>query len=410
MKVLFICPYNPFPPNSGNKTLTYNLIKSLSNDINIDILIIEEYQEKSFSLKKADIESLIPLINNVHIFEKNKSKFPLFEKFFLVLQGKHPSLSNYENKNLRKWLLLNSKNYNIIHFDTILTVNYLRFINTEISLLVASDAYSMATKRARIFTRGLYKNLRLILQEFFYKNIEVKLYPKFKKVITVSPIDAEYLKRISPKIDIDHLPIPISDDFKEITITHFQSVNTQPEKVKILFVGSLSHPIISSNIVSVIKLLRKSFLFSNSLEMVILGKDPHPIIEDILEKNITHVEYVEDYKKFLDQDWIYIYAQKCASGLQTKLQQAMAMGLPVIARQVSLGGLFPTHNKNILVAKSDSDFEKNVELLIKNPELRIYIGRNARSYILDNFSSEIVKKMYLNTYTKLLNINFINSF
>ena len=133
-------------------------------------------------------------------------------------------------------------------------------------------------------------------------------------------------------------------------------------------------------------------------------------IEDILEKNITHVEYVEDYKKFLDQDWIYIYAQKCASGLQTKLQQAMAMGLPVIARQVSLGGLFPTHNKNILVAKSDSDFEKNVELLIKNPELRIYIGRNARSYILDNFSSEIVKKMYLNTYTKLLIINFINSF
>ena len=291
-----------------------------------------------------------------------------------------------------------------------MTVNYLRFINTEISLLVASDAYSMATKRARRFTRGLYKNLRLILQEFCFKNIEVKLYPKFKKVITVSPIDEEYLKRISPKINIDNLPIPIGDDFKETSIKHFQSVNTQPEKVRILFVGSLSQPIISSNIVSVIKLLRKLFLFSNNLEMVILGKDPHPIIKDILEKNITHIEYVEDYKKFLDQDWIYVYAQKCATGLQTKLQQAMAMGLPVIARQVSLGGLFPTHNKNILVAKSDSDFEKNVELLIKNPELRIYIGKNARSNILCNFSSEIVKKMYLNTYKKLLNKDFINNF
>ena len=410
MKVLFICPYNPFPPNSGNKTLTFNLIKSLSSDIKIDILIIEDYQEKSLSSQKAYIKSLIPLINNVHIFKKNKSKISFLDKFYLVLKGIHPSLSNYENKNLRKWLLLNCKNYNIIHFDTILTVNYLRFINTEISLLVASDAYSMATKRARLFTSGLYKNLRLILQEFFYKNIEIKLYPKFKKVITVSPIDAEYLKRISPEIDIDDLPIPIGDDFKETTIRHFQFVNNQPEKVKILFVGSLSHPIISSNIVSVIKLLRKSFLFSNNLEMVILGKDPHPIIKYILGKNITHVEYVEDYKKFLDQDWIYIYAQKCASGLQTKLQQAMAMGLPVIARQVSLGGLSTTHNKNILIAKSDSDFEKNVELLIKNPELRIYIGRNARSKILDNFSSEIVKKMYLNTYTKLLNIDLINSF
>ena len=48
MKVLFICPYNPFPPNSGNKTLTYNLIKSLSNDIKIDILIIEGYSINKF--------------------------------------------------------------------------------------------------------------------------------------------------------------------------------------------------------------------------------------------------------------------------------------------------------------------------------------------------------------------------
>ena len=268
----------------------------------------------------------------------------------------------------------------------------------------------MATKRARIFTRGLYKNLRLILQEFCFKNIEVKLYPKFKKVITVSPIDAEYLKRISPKINIDNLPIPIGDDFKETSIRHFEFVNTQPEKVKILFVGSLSHPIISSNIVSLIRLLKKSFLIPNDLEMVILGKNPHPIIKNILEKNITHVEYADDYKKFLDQDWIYLYAQKCASGLQTKLQQAMSMGLPVIARPVSLGGLNTTHNENILIAKSDYDFEKNVELLFNNPELRISIGRNARKHILGNFSSEIVKKMYLNTYMNLLNNDFnINS-
>ena len=88
----------------------------------------------------------------------------------------------------------------------------------------------------------------------------------------------------------------------------------------------------------------------------------------------------------------------------------MAMGLPVITRQVSLGGLYPNHKKNILIAKSDSDFEKNVELLINNPELRIYIGKNARKSILDNFSSEIVKEMYLNTYTKLLTNDSNNNF
>ena len=402
MKVLFICPYNPFPPNSGNKTLTSNLLKALSKDVFIDILIIEDFKENSFYLKKSEINSLIPSLNNVYIFRKRNNKLSIFNKLIFSLKGIHPTLSNFENIHLRKWLLLNSKNYNIIHFDTILTVNYLKFIENKISFLVASDAYSMATQRTRKLTKGFLKKSRLILQEFFYKNIEVKIYPKFTKVITVSSVDSDYLKRISPKTNISHLPIPIGDDFKDIKIRHFDSVDNQPSKVKVLFVGSLSHPIISENIVSVINLIRKSFKYSNVLEIVILGKEPDPIIKKILDKNVIHIEYANDYKQFLDQDWIYVYAQKCASGLQTKLQQAMAMGLPVISRAVSLGGLYTSHNENILIAESDDDFKKNIDLLIKNPKLRKYIGKNARKSTLENFSSEVVKTMYLNTYKKLL--------
>ena len=82
MKVLFICPYNPFPPNSGNKNLTYNLIKSLSNDINIDILIIEDDQEKSLSSKKSYIKKLVPLINNIISLRKIRVNFLFLVSLF----------------------------------------------------------------------------------------------------------------------------------------------------------------------------------------------------------------------------------------------------------------------------------------------------------------------------------------
>ena len=407
MKVLFICPYNPFPPNSGNKTLTFNLLKSLSKDIIIDILIIEDLKEESYFLKKAEIKSFIPSIKNIYFFKKNNRYFNILHKLKFLIKGLHPTIANYENNNLRKWLLLNSNNYSIIHFDTILTVNYIRFINNKLCFLVASDAYSMATRRARDFTKNFYKYFRLTIQEYFYKNIEVNIYPKFTKVIAVSSIDSDYLKKISPEINISNLPIPISDEFKNFKIKHFKLVDIQPNKVKILFVGTLSHPIISENIVSVIKLLKKLLRVYANLEIVILGKDPHPLVKNILDKKITHIDYVQDYKKFLDQDWIYVYAQKCASGLQTKLQQAMAMGLPAISRVVSLGGLYPTHNENILIAKSDLDFEKRILQLIKNPNLRKRIGKNARKNILTNFSSDIVKNIYLDSYQKLLDNEFL---
>ena len=99
------------------------------------------------------------------------------------------------------------------------------------------------------------------------------------------------------------MPIPIGDDFK-VTINHFEYVNTHPQKVALFFVGSFLSPIISSNIVSIVRLIRKSILFPDNLEIVIFVKDPHPIIKNILETNIEHVEYVDDYKKDFDQDWI----------------------------------------------------------------------------------------------------------
>ena len=55
---------------------------------------------------------------------------------------------------------------------------------------------------------------------------------------------------------------------------------------------------------------------------------------------------MNDYFDYLDNDWIYIYPQKLATGLQTKLQQALASGLPVIA-EVSFGGLDLTYEKCI---------------------------------------------------------------
>ena len=403
MKILFLLPYNPYPPNNGNKTLTYNLLRSLSKEISIDIVIIEDF-EVNYSLKKSNIKFFLPNIENIFIFKKLKNNKLIFQKIKLFLMGLHPTLAKFENKKLQNWLLINHKNYDIIHFDTILTVNYIKFIENKSTFLVASDAYSMATNRARNLTRNIYRYLRLTIQKNFYINIEKKIYPTFSKVVAVSPIDAIYLKKLSPNINISSLPIPIGEDLLNMKLKHFELIKNSPNKVRILFVGTLSHPIISDNIVSIIVLLKNNLLKYVDVEVVILGKEPNFNIKKILGVKVQHVEYVDDYEAFLDQDWIYVYAQKCASGLQTKLQKAMAIGLPIISRSVSLGGLEVIHKENILIAESDNEFVNNILILLRQPKLREFIGKNARKTILDQYSPDVVKEKYLITYKKLLNL------
>ena len=100
MKILFLLPYNPYPPNNGNKTLTYNLLRSLSKEISIVIVIIEDF-EVNYSLKKSNIKFFLPNIENIFIFKKLKNNKLIFQKIKLFLMGLHPTLAKFENKKLQ---------------------------------------------------------------------------------------------------------------------------------------------------------------------------------------------------------------------------------------------------------------------------------------------------------------------
>ena len=83
MKILFLLPYNPYPPNNGNKTLTYNLLRSLSKEISIDIVIIEDF-EVNYSLKKSNIKFFLPNISIKILFLSNLKSLYIFSKLFVL--------------------------------------------------------------------------------------------------------------------------------------------------------------------------------------------------------------------------------------------------------------------------------------------------------------------------------------
>ena len=111
---------------------------------------------------------------------------------------------------------------------------------------------------------------------------------------------------------------------------------------------------------------------------------------------------MQDYFDFLDNDWIYIYPQKCATGLQTKLQQALASGLPVIAYEVAFGGLNLTYKKNAFKVENEEDFFKYIDELMTDPILRVKLGNDASKHINKNYSIQKIGRKYLETYENIL--------
>ena len=405
MNLLFILPYSPIPTDTGNKNLTFNLLKYLSNKISIDIIIIiEDLINKEKSIYE-DLKIAFPNIKNIFIFEKNKKLKSLIYKLYFLIKGLHPALGNFYSFKISKWLKLNSYKYDLIHFDMFLVSPYISSVNNKPSLLVGHDAYTLTASLDSKYMNNYIDKFYVNYKKFLLQNIEKNYYKKFSQIVCVSNIDSEYLIKKLNINKIKSIGIPIADKLKERKIKHHNNISINNNHPKLLITGNLDHPFIAKNICSFLKNILPEIIKKHpNIKTIILGKNPIYFLKEQINKsrNVVHKNYVVDYFDYLDNDWIYIYPQKCGSGLQTKLQQALASGLPVIAYEVAYGGLHLTYEKNAFKVNEEKDFIKYIDKLIRDPNLRIEIGRQATDYIRKSFSTRNIGLKYIDLYQSLI--------
>ncbi len=78
------------------------------------------------------------------------------------------------------------------------------------------------------------------------------------------------------------------------------------------------------------------------------------------------------------------------------------MELPVVSTSIGAEGIFATEKDGLLIANNEYEFREQILKLIRNQNLRTQYGKNARNFIINNFTWDIsVSKIY-EAYKKLL--------
>lgn len=101
-----------------------------------------------------------------------------------------------------------------------------------------------------------------------------------------------------------------------------------------------------------------------------------------------YVAWVDDYFAFLDQFDIVVYPQSAAAGLQTKVQQAMALGITVVAHPEILSALGVQPGRGALAAITGDEFREAVRTLRQEPERQGRMGLAAAAIMRRNYSAE----------------------
>lgn len=122
--------------------------------------------------------------------------------------------------------------------------------------------------------------------------------------------------------------------------------------------------------------------------------------------NITFVGDTHDIKKYLSIADIGVFPSN-KEGLPIALLEKMIAGIPIIASNIEELKHLITDGQNGLLFESNNS-EKLAEQLIRlinDNELRDFLGKNAKEFVKNRFSSTNFGKQYLEFYNHLLQTN-----
>lgn len=124
-------------------------------------------------------------------------------------------------------------------------------------------------------------------------------------------------------------------------------------------------------------------------QFIIAGMQPSLKIQQLARlKGITVTGYVNDILPYYHQADVFVAPFRLARGVQNKILQAMACGLPVVTTTLGAEGIACENGEHILLADNEQDIITQVMAVLTEPELYAKLQQNGPALIQQKYSWE----------------------
>lgn len=119
----------------------------------------------------------------------------------------------------------------------------------------------------------------------------------------------------------------------------------------------------------------------------VVGRNPPKMLRALDGMNGSRVwGEVDDIRTWLAGADLALVPLELARGVQNKVLEAMAMGLPVVLTPSAATGIDASHGQHLLIADDDTALADAVLNLTRDAALAGAIGQQARSFVIDRLS------------------------
>lgn len=349
MRILFLVHRVPYPPNKGDKIRALWELKSLAGEHEIDLFCFYDHEED-----RDSIEALRPYCHDC--YAEPLSWWSSRWRALLAAARRRPfSLGYFYSTRMARRV---KQAMATRHYDAVLVFSssMAQYVETETTVPrvldmvdVDSAKWSDYAKSAPALLRWLWRQEGRVLAEYEYR-----IANSFTQTLLCTDAEAAVLQRCAPRAPISVLRHMVDTDYfdpAKSTVSE-DLAKWQPY---VIFSGSMDY---APNVEAVEWFYRNTLPLLRAripaIKFVVAGRNPAKAVMELgKDPAVLVTGSVPDVRPYLRGAAVAVAPMQLARGVQNKILESMAMGLPVAASSKAAVA-FPREVAGLIVVEDNA--------------------------------------------------------
>jgi len=375
VKILLLTLVLPYPPDSGPKVKTYNMVKYISQAHDLTLVSFVRGDQT------AEIEHLKQFCHAIYPIPIQRSRIKDGLALFKSMVSPTPWVIARDDRESMRGListLIKREKFDLIHADQLNMAQFAPAVpgiarilddHNAVWLLYQRMAQTAANPGIRLFLEREWRML---------KDYEGRICREFDAVLTVSDEDKQSLVQAMGQ-DGNLIVAPIAVDTEEL-----KPVQRDLQHTTILHIGTMFWP---TNVDGILWFLREVYPIIQREKPdvcfnIIGARPPKKVIQASHDlAGVTVTGYVKDPGEYIRKTGVMVVPLRAGGGMRVKILEAMAKGLPIVSTSIGCEGIAVENGRHLLIADTPEDFAQATLRLLKDLDLSAFLSKNGRELI-----------------------------
>jgi sugar transferase (PEP-CTERM/EpsH1 system associated) len=370
MRILMLAHRMPYPPRTGDKVRAYHIARHLAAEHDVTLACVVDEPGPAPAL--AELHRQVGRVEAVAVPRRRQRLRALLR----LARGESATVAYFHSEELdARIAALLAQPLDLLLVSSSSMAQYIR-ARTETPVVmdfvdVDSDKWLQYGRQLGVHTAWLYR-----LEGARLRACELAAARRADACVVATRAEAELLASFAPWAPTTVIP-------NGVDLEYFAPARRPADSSTIVFTGAMDYvPNVDAVRYFADAVLPRIRARRPDTRFVIVGKEPARSVRRLAARpGVLVTGAVPDVRPFVTSAAVAVAPLRIARGVQNKVLEAMAMGLPVVATRKAHEGIDARPGEHLFVEDDPVRFADLVLSLLADPERRAEVGRTARRFV-----------------------------